>query len=81
LAVCGGKVEAAMSVQSGRRTWQGAVAAHARAAESHQAAAELFARLKDPVRATAEAELAAAERRMYASELASHPEWAQQARI
>jgi len=49
---------------------------HAQAADSHEIAAELFGRLRKPKLAAAESERAAAERRMYASQLARRPEWA-----
>jgi hypothetical protein len=65
-----------MSVDQARRAWLRAVLVHARAADSHRVAAELFARYKDPSRAAVEIELAAEEGRRYAAQLARHPEWA-----
>lgn len=58
-----------------------AVNAHLRAAGSHELAAELFTTLQDRQRATRESELAAAERVAYATELARHPEWADDVRL
>jgi hypothetical protein len=65
-----------MSLERARRAWVRAVNAHLRAAGSHEIAAELFGELKDRKLATRESELAEAERRAYATELARHPEWA-----
>jgi hypothetical protein len=65
-----------MTVDRVRRAWVRAAVAHARAAESHDVAAELFASQGDERLAAGESELATAERRMYASELSRHPEWA-----
>jgi hypothetical protein len=50
--------------------------AHLRAAETHDKAARLFARLGNYPSAARESELAAAQRCMHAEELARHPEWA-----
>jgi hypothetical protein len=65
-----------MSLDRARRAWVRAVNAHLRAAGSHETAAELFAELNDPTLAKQESELAEAERRAYSTELARHPEWA-----
>jgi hypothetical protein len=43
-------------------------------------AAELFAQFREPKLAVRESELAAAERAAYATELARHPEWADDVR-
>lgn len=69
-----------MSVERARLAWVRAVNAHLRAAGSHELAAELFATLHDMTLASRESELADAERRAYATELARHPEWAQDVR-
>jgi len=69
-----------MSVDRARRAWVRAVSAHLRAAGSHELAAELFATLHDSNLAVHESELAAFERQAYETELARHPEWADDVR-
>ena len=52
------------------------MAAHARAAGTHEAAAELFEGLHEPGLAAVEWRRTEAERQMYACELSLHPGWA-----
>ena len=65
-----------MSLERVRRAWVRAVHAHLRAAGSHELAAELFTTLHDSKLPVRESELAAAERAAYETEVARHPEWA-----
>jgi len=59
-----------------REVWSRALNTHLRAAEAHDAAARLLARIRDP-RAVIASQLAAEERKRHADALARHPDWAQ----
>jgi len=58
-----------------RRAWLFTLDAHLRAAERHDACAELHARLGNAIGAEHEAQRAARERSAHAVAVAQHPEW------
>jgi len=58
-----------------RQTWLSALDAHLRAAERHEACADLWARLGDTVGAQREVARAARERSAHAAAVAQHPDW------
>jgi len=62
-------------VERTHRAWLFALDAHLRAAERHEACAELWARLGNAVGAQHEVARAAAERSAHAAAVAQHPDW------
>ena len=58
-----------------RQAWLSALDAHLRAAERHEACANLWASLGDAVGSEREASRATRERSAHAAAVAQHPDW------
>jgi hypothetical protein len=64
-----------MLVDRTREAWLFVLDAHLRAAERHEACAQLHASLGDMAEAQVEVDRAAAERSAHAKAVAKHPDW------